>query len=408
MAMRPEDMVQRGHAYAIVDEVDSILIDEARTPLIISGMVADSAKWYQTFARLAPRLKRDDDYEVDEAKKTIAVTEAGAKVEEALGLDNLYEHVHTPLVHHLQNALRAKEHYHRDVEYIVTNGEVKIVDEFTVACSRAGVTPRACIRRSRPRRAFGSRRRTRPSRRSRSRTTSRCTRSSPGMTGTAKTQLAEFQSVYKLDVAEIPTNREMIRADLQDLIYKTEDAKWNAVVDDIVERHEQGEPILVGTVSIEKSEKLSSLLNRRGVEHHVLNAKNHEKEAMIVAQAGRLGAVTVATNMAGRGVDILLGGNPEYLARQEMAAREWDNDRYLLFEMEAEERASTRPSTSRSSASSSSRPTPSTRRSCRSAGSTSWAPSDTSRDGSTTSCEADPAGRATRARRCSTYRSRTT
>jgi preprotein translocase subunit SecA len=159
-----------------------------------------------------------------------------------------------------------------------------------------------------------------------------------GMTGTAKTQLAEFQSVYDLDVAEIPTNREMIRDDQQDLIYKTEDAKWNAVVEDISDRHEQGQPILVGTVSIEKSEKLSTLLNRRGIEHHVLNAKNHEKEAMIVAQAGRLGAVTVATNMAGRGVDILLGGNPEYLGRQEMAAREWDNDRYLLFEMEPEER----------------------------------------------------------------------
>ena len=196
---------------------------------------------------------------------------------------------------------------------------------------------------------------------------------------------------------------------MQDLIYKTEDAKWNAVVEDIVERHEQGQPVLVGTVSIEKSEKLSTLLNRRGVEHHVLNAKNHEKEAMIVAQAGRLGAVTVATNMAGRGVDILLGGNPEYLARQEMAAREWDNDRYLLFEMEPEERVEYEARVrARSSASSSSRPTPSTRRSSRSAGSTSSAPSVTSRDGSTTSCEAVPAGRAIRASRCSTYRSRTT
>jgi len=160
-----------------------------------------------------------------------------------------------------------------------------------------------------------------------------------GMTGTAKTQLTEFESVYKLDVAEIPTNRQMIRLDEQDLIYKSEDAKWNALLEDIVARHEAGQPILIGTVSIEKSERLSTLLNRRGVPHHVLNAKNHEKEAMIVAQAGRLGAVTVATNMAGRGVDILLGGNPEYLARQEMAAREWDNDRYLLFEMDPEERA---------------------------------------------------------------------
>jgi preprotein translocase subunit SecA len=340
MAMRPEDMVQRGHAYAIVDEVDSILIDEARTPLIISGMVADSAKWYQTFARLAPRLKRDEDYEVDEAKKTVAVTEAGvAKVEEALGLDNLYEHVHTPLVHHLQNALRAKEHYHRDVEYIVTNGEVKIVDEFTgrvLEGRRYSEGLHQAIEAMEGVRI-----------KEENQTLATITIQNyfkmydklAGMTGTAKTQLAEFQSVYNLDVAEIPTNRDMIRADDQDLIYKTEDAKWNSVVEDIVERHEQGQPILVGTVSIEKSEKLSTLLNRRGVEHHVLNAKNHEKEAMIVAQAGRLGAVTVATNMAGRGVDILLGGNPEYLARQEMAAREWDNDRYLLFEMEPEERA---------------------------------------------------------------------
>ncbi len=160
-----------------------------------------------------------------------------------------------------------------------------------------------------------------------------------GMTGTAKTQLTEFQSVYELDVVDIPTNQTMIRADEQDLVYKGEDAKWDAVVDDLVERHEKGQPVLVGTVSIEKSERLSTLLNRRGVPHHVLNAKNHEKEALIVAQAGRVGAVTVATNMAGRGVDILLGGNPEFLARQEMAAREFDNDRYLLFEMDEEERA---------------------------------------------------------------------
>jgi preprotein translocase subunit SecA len=340
MAMRPEDMVQRGHAYAIVDEVDSILIDEARTPLIISGMVADSAKWYQTFARLAPRLARDEDYEVDEAKKTVAVTEAGvAKVEEALGLDNLYEHVHTPLVHHLQNALRAKEHYHRDVEYIVTGGEVKIVDEFTGRVLEGRRYSEGLHQAIEAKEGVRIKEENQTLATITIQNYFKMYDKLSGMTGTAKTQLAEFQSVYNLDVAEIPTNREMIRADDQDLIYKTEEAKWNAVVEDIVERHEQGQPILVGTVSIEKSEKLSTLLNRRGVEHHVLNAKNHEKEAMIVAQAGRLGSVTVATNMAGRGVDILLGGNPEYLARQEMAAREWDNDRYLLFEMEPEERA---------------------------------------------------------------------
>ena len=339
MAMRGEDMVQRGHHYGIVDEVDSILIDEARTPLIISGMVADSAKWYVTFARLAPRLRRETDYEVDEAKRTVAVTEEGVgKVEEALGIENLYEHVHTPLVHHLQNALRAKELYKRDVDYIVTSGEVKIVDEFTGRVLEGRRYSEGLHQ------AIEAKENVRIKEENQTLATITIQNyfkmydKLAGMTGTAKTQLAEFQEVYKLDVVEIPTNQPMIRADEQDLIYKVEDAKWNAVVQDIAERSEAGQPVLVGTVSIEKSETLSGHLNRRGISHHVLNAKNHEKEAMIVAQAGRAGAVTVATNMAGRGVDILLGGNPEYLARQEMAAREWDNDRYLMFEMEEDER----------------------------------------------------------------------
>ncbi|MGH2526607.1 MAG: preprotein translocase subunit SecA, partial [Actinomycetota bacterium] len=341
MAMRAEDMVQqRGHAFGIVDEVDSILIDEARTPLIISGMVADSAKWYQTFARLAPRLRRDEDYEIDEAKRTVAVTESGVnKVEEALGLDNLYEHVHTPLVHHLQNALRAKELYKRDVDYIVTSGEVKIVDEFTGRVLEGrryseglhqAIEAKESVRIKEENQTLAT---------ITIQNYFKMYEKLAGMTGTAKTQLAEFQSVYELDVVEIPTNKQMIRSDQHDLIYKNEDEKWNAVTEDIVGRQERGQPVLVGTVSIEKSEKLSGYLNRRGISHNVLNAKNHEKEAMIVAQAGRIGSVTVATNMAGRGVDILLGGNPEYLARQEMAAREFDNDRYLLFEMDEEERA---------------------------------------------------------------------
>ena len=340
MAMRGEDMVQRGHHYGIVDEVDSILIDEARTPLIISGMIADSAKWYVTFARLAPRLRKEVDYEVDEAKRTVAVTEEGVgKVEEALGIENLYEHVHTPLVHHLQNALRAKELYKRDVDYIVTSGEVKIVDEFTGRVLEVRRYSEGLHQ------AIEAKENVRIKEENQTLATItiqnyfKMYEKLAGMTGTAKTQLAEFQEVYKLDVVEIPTNQPMVRADEQDLIYKVEDAKWNAVVQDIAERSEAGQPVLVGTVSIEKSEKLSGYLNRRGIPHHVLNAKNHEKEAMIVAQAGRAGAVTVATNMAGRGVDILLGGNPEYLARQEMAAREWDNDRYLMFEMDEEERA---------------------------------------------------------------------
>jgi preprotein translocase subunit SecA len=340
MAMRAEEMVQRGHFYAIVDEVDSILIDEARTPLIISGQVADSAKWYQTFARLVPRLKRDDDYEVDEAKKTIAVTEAGvAKVEEALGLENLYEHVHTPLVHHLHNALRAKELYHRDVEYLVAHGEVKIVDEFTGRVLEGRRYSEGLHQ------AIEAKENVRIKEENQTLATITIQNyfkmydKLAGMTGTARTQLTEFESTYKLGVLEIPTNVPMVREDRQDEIYKNEDAKWTAVTEDIIARHELGQPILVGTVSIEKSEILAGYLNRRGVEHNVLNAKNHEKEAMIVAQAGRLGAVTVATNMAGRGVDILLGGNPEYLARQEMASRDFDNDRYLLFEMDDEERA---------------------------------------------------------------------
>src|SRR5206468_2267240 len=290
-------------------EVDSILIDEARTPLIISGMVADSAKWYVTFARLVPRLKRDVDYEVDESKRTVAVLEAGVeKVEGELGIDNMYEHVHTPLVHHLQNALRAKELYRRDRDYIVTQGEVKIVDEFTGRVLEGRRYSEGLHQ------AIEAKENVRIKEENQTLATItiqnyfRMYDKLAGMTGTAKTQLAEFQDTYKLDVAEIPTNRPMIRSDEQDQIFKNEDAKWNAVTDDIAERYEHGQPVLVGTVSIEKSERLSGYLNRRGVPHHVLNAKQHEKEAMIVAQAGRKGSITVATNMAGRGVDILLRG----------------------------------------------------------------------------------------------------
>jgi preprotein translocase subunit SecA len=340
MAMNLAECVQRGHHYAIVDEVDSILIDEARTPLIISGMVADSAKWYQTFARISPRLKLDEDYEVDEAKHQVAVTEAGvAKVEELLGIENLYEHVNTPLVHHLHNAIRAKELYKRDVEYVVQQGEVKIVDEFTGRVLEGRRYSEGLHQ------AIEAKENVKIKEENQTLATITIQNyfkmydKLSGMTGTARTQMTEFEETYKLGVVEIPTNQPMVRIDDQDLVYKSEDAKWNAVVNDIIERNEAGQPILVGTVSIEKSEKLSTLLNRRGVEHSVLNAKNHEKEATIVAQAGRKGSVTVATNMAGRGVDILLGGNPEYLARQEMAARDWDNDRYLLFDMDDEERA---------------------------------------------------------------------
>jgi preprotein translocase subunit SecA len=339
MAMRLDNMVQRGHHYGIVDEVDSILIDEARTPLIISGPVQDSAKWYQTFARLSPRLKREVDYEVDEQKRTVAVTEAGvARVEESLGVDNLYEHVHTPLVHHLQNALRAKELYKRDVEYIVKDGEVLIVDEFTGRILEGRRYSEGLHQAIEAKEGVRIKEENQTLATITIQNYFRMYDKLAGMTGTARTQAREFEEVYKLGVVEVPTNQTMVRLDQQDLIYKGEDAKWKSLVEDIVERNERGQPVLLGTVSIEKSEKLATLLSRRGVPHHVLNAKHHEKEAMIIAQAGRKGSVTVATNMAGRGVDIMLGGNPEYLARQEMAAGGWDNDRYLLFELEPEER----------------------------------------------------------------------
>ncbi|HEX9890686.1 MAG TPA: preprotein translocase subunit SecA [Actinomycetota bacterium] len=339
MSMSNQEMVQRGHHYAIVDEVDSILIDEARTPLIISGPAADSTKMYATFARLVPRLKKDVDYEVDEQKRTVAITEDGvSRVEDYLGVENMYEDVNSGMVHHLQNALRAKELYRKDVDYIVTDGEVKIVDEFTGRVLEGRRYSEGLHQ------AIEAKEGVRVQQENQTLATItiqnyfRMYDKLGGMTGTAKTQAREFEEVYKLGVVQIPTNQPMVRRDEQDLIYKAEDAKWQAVVEDLRERHERGQPALVGTVSIEKSEKLSELLNRRGVPHHVLNAKQHEKEAMIIAQAGRKGAVTVATNMAGRGVDIVLGGNAEYLARQEMAANGWDNDRYLLFEMDEEER----------------------------------------------------------------------
>jgi preprotein translocase subunit SecA len=340
MAMRLEDCVQRGHHFAIVDEVDSILIDESRTPLIISGAAAESAKWYRTFAKLVPRLKDEEHYEVDEAKRTVAVTEAGVtRVEELLGIENLYDQVHTPLVHYLDSALRGATLYKKDRDYIVQDGEVLIVDEFT------GRTLPGRRWSDGLHQAVEAKENVKIQQENQTLATItvqnyfRLYEKLAGMTGTAKTQAAEFANVYKLDVNEVPTNRPMIRMDQPDQIYKTEDAKWKAVTEDIVERNAKGQPVLVGTISIEKSERLSGYLERRGVPHHVLNAKNHEREAIIVAQAGKLGAVTVATNMAGRGVDILLGGNAEYAARQEMAARGWDNDAYLLQQMTPEDAA---------------------------------------------------------------------
>jgi preprotein translocase subunit SecA len=270
----------------------------------------------------------------------VAVTEQGvAKVEELLNIENLYDSSNTMLVHHLHNALRAKELYKRDVAYVVQNGEVKIVDEFTGRVLEGRRYSEGLHQAIEAKEGVRIKEENQTLATITIQNYFKMYDKLAGMTGTAKTQLTEFEETYKIGVVEIPTNRQMIRDDKQDLIYKSEDEKWDAVADDIIQRNERGQPILVGTVSIEKSERLSGVLNRRGIQHNVLNAKNHEKEAMIVAQAGRKGSVTVATNMAGRGVDILLGGNPEYLARQEMAAREFDNDRYLLFEMDEEERA---------------------------------------------------------------------
>jgi preprotein translocase subunit SecA len=319
MAVRKQDKVQRGHVYAIVDEVDSILIDEARTPLIISGRVADAAKLYYRFASIARSLHRDDDYEVDEEKRTVFPTEEGIeKVERALGVDNLYDEIQQNLVHQLQAALRAKELYKRDKEYIVQNGEVKIVDEFTGRILEGrrwseglhqAVEAKEGVRIKEENQTLAT---------ITLQNYFRMYEKLAGMTGTAQTEAAELMNTYGLQVVPIPTNKAVVRVDEADQIYKSEDAKFGAVVEDIVERSEIGQPVLVGTISVEKSEKLSKMLRNRGVDHEVLNAKQHTREAGIVAQAGRPRAVTVATNMAGRGVDILLGGNPEGLARQEV------------------------------------------------------------------------------------------
>jgi preprotein translocase subunit SecA len=327
MALSTDELVQRGHNFAVVDEVDSILVDEARTPLIISGPAEQGARWYQQFARIVPRMRRDEHYEVDEGKHTVAINEEGvAQVEETLGIENLYDSLNTPLVQHLQNAVRAKELYRRDRDYIVRDGEVLIVDEFTGRVLEGrryseglhqAIEAKEGVRIKEENQTYAT---------ITLQNYFRLYETLSGMTGTAKTEEAEFNHIYKLGVVEIPTNRPMIRTDHSDVIYKSEQAKFDALVQEIAERHAAGQPILVGTVSIEKSERVSRLLERRGIRHNVLNAKNHEREAHIIAQAGRLGAVTVATNMAGRGVDIMLGGNVEYLAQEQLRVNGLDPD----------------------------------------------------------------------------------
>ncbi|MFC5995566.1 preprotein translocase subunit SecA [Pseudonocardia hispaniensis] len=325
MAWNSADLVQRGHNYAIVDEADSILIDEARTPLIISGPAEQSARWYQEFARMAPMLDRDLHYEVDERKRTIGVTEEGvAFVEDQLGIDNLYEAANTPLVGYLNNAIKAKELFKKDKDYIVRDGQVLIVDEFTgrvLAGRRYNEGMHQAIEAKEGVEVQAE-----------NQTLATITLQNyfrlydklAGMTGTAQTEAAELHQIYKMNVVPIPTNRPMVRIDQADLIYKTEPAKFAAVAADIAEKHRRGQPVLVGTTSVEKSEYLSKLLVQLQVPHEVLNAKYHEREAAIVAQAGHAGAVTVATNMAGRGTDIMLGGNPEFLADLELRRRGLD------------------------------------------------------------------------------------
>ncbi|MEQ4304921.1 preprotein translocase subunit SecA [Plantactinospora sp. B6F1] len=329
MAWSRDDLVQRGHNFAIVDEVDSILIDEARTPLIISGPAEHSARWYTEFAgvvaRLQPGKDGEGDYEVDYAKRTIAVTERGvAKVEDRLGIDNLYESVNTPLVGYLNNAIKAKELYKRDKDYIVNEGEVLIVDEFTGRILHGRRYNEGMHQAIEAKEGVEIKQENQTLATITLQNYFRLYSKLSGMTGTAQTEAGEFNKVYNVGVVTIPTHRPMVRIDRPDVIYKTERAKFNAVVEDIAERHAAGQPVLVGTVSVENSEVLSQLLRRRGIPHAVLNAKFHAKEAEIIAQAGRKGGVTVATNMAGRGTDILLGGNPEYLANTELRQRGLD------------------------------------------------------------------------------------
>ena len=325
MAVTRKDLMQRGFHYAIVDEVDSILIDEARTPLIISGQGAKSTELYQKVDMVVSALRRDEHYTVDEKKKTVALTDEGAqRVEHAFGVANINDAENAELNHHVHCALRAHALMKRDVDYVVQNGQVVIVDEFT---GRLMIGRRYSEGLHQ---AIEAKEHVKVERESQTLATItfqnyfRMYEKLAGMTGTAKTEEDEFEAIYNLDVVEVPTNRPNIRKDLDDMVYKNTRAKFNAVLDSIEKHHANGQPVLVGTVSVENSEKLSSMLARRGIEHEVLNAKNHAREAEIVAQAGRYGRVTIATNMAGRGTDILLGGNPDYMARQEMRRQEMD------------------------------------------------------------------------------------
>ncbi len=323
MALSLEEKVQRGHNYAIVDEVDSILIDEARTPLIISGRVSDAAKLYYKFASVARSLTRDEDYEVDEEKRIVfPLPEGIEKVERALGVENLYDNVSTSLVHQLNVAIKAKELYRKDRDYLIQNGEVKIVDEFTGRVLEGRRWSEGLHQAVEAKEGVKIKEENQTLATVTLQNYFRMYDKLAGMTGTALTEAAEFMSTYELQVVPIPTHRPLARKDDADLIYRTEEAKFAAAVDDIAERNAKGQPVLVGTVSVEKSERLARELEKRGIRHEVLNAKQHAREAEVVTQAGRIGSVTVATNMAGRGVDILLGGNPQGMAERELRAEQ--------------------------------------------------------------------------------------
>jgi preprotein translocase subunit SecA len=325
MAGSIEECVQRGHNFAVVDEVDSILIDEARTPLIISGPTQDEVKWYGEFAKIVAKLERDVDYEVDEKKRTISVLEPGiTKVEDHLGIENLYESVNTPLISFLNNGIKAKELFHNDKEYVVMNGEVLIVDEHTGRILSGRRYNDGLHQAIEAKEKVQVREEYQTLATITLQNYFRLYEKLSGMTGTAMTEASEFDKIYKLGVVPIPTNKPMARIDQPDLVYRTEEAKYDAVVEDIRSRNEKGQPVLVGTVSVEKSEYLSQKLKKLGVPHTVLNAKQHADEAKVVAVAGHKGAVTVATNMAGRGTDIMLGGSVEFLADQKLRERGLD------------------------------------------------------------------------------------
>src|SRR5574344_883547 len=320
MAGSVDMLVQRPFNYAIIDEVDSILIDEARTPLIISGRLEKSAETYQMMAKVAPQLKKDVDYEVDEKNKNVILTEEGIdRAQEIIGVKDLFD-ISTQYAHNLLQALKAKELFVKDTDYVVKNGEVVIVDEFTGRLMEGRRWSEGLHQAIEAKENVKIQDETQTLASITFQNLFRLYPKLSGMTGTAMTEEAEFGKIYNLEVTTIPTNKPDVRKNYPDIIYKTEKGKYNAVVEDIIEMHKIGRPVLVGTISIEKSEYVSHLLTQKGIKHNVLNAKHHEKEAYIIAQAGRFGAVTIATNMAGRGTDILLGGNAEYLAKSRLLA----------------------------------------------------------------------------------------